>query len=97
MEDGSRRPSDRRTELENAHHRISTRITRLEEAIAELDRATTLQTDAVARLASYRRSHGRLRYERSTLEWEIQESLRPGQSPHTAPPVADETRQATRR
>ena len=78
MADGSR-PSDRRTELEKAHNRTSKRITLLEEAIVELEHAKTLKADAVARLASYRRSHARLQYELRTLEWELEASQPPEQ------------------
>ena len=91
MADGSR-PSDRRTELEKARLRISERIRRLEEAITDLENAKALRADAVARLASYRRSHARLQYERRTLEWEIQGSQSRYQSERTAPPIAEDIR-----
>ena len=91
MADGSR-PSDRRTELEKARLRIAERIRRLEEAITDLENAKALRADAVARLASYRRSHARLQYERRTLEWEIQGSHSRYQSERTAPPIAEDMR-----
>ena len=91
MADGSR-PSDRRTELEKARLRIAERIRRLEEAITDLENAKALRADAVARLASYRRSHARLQSERRTLEWEIQGSQHRYQTEGTAPPIAEDMR-----
>jgi hypothetical protein len=99
MTDNRSRPSDRRTELEAQHRRVSERIERLEEAIGDLDGAATLRPDAAARLASYRHSHERRLFELGRLEWEMRAhpALKPD-SPvvgapddgRPAPTVADE-------
>jgi hypothetical protein len=68
------KPSDRLTELEAQHVRVSGRISRVEEAIGELQAAPMLRADAAARLVKYRQHHERLQYERATLEWEIEAS-----------------------
>jgi hypothetical protein len=68
------RPSDRLILLEAKHVRVSERIKRLEEAIGELQSAPILRADAAARLVKYRQHHERLRYERATLEWELEAS-----------------------
>src|SRR6476619_2288231 len=68
------KPSDRLTELEAQHVRVSGRINRLEEAIGELQSAPILRADAAARLVKYRQHHERLQYERATLEWELEAS-----------------------
>ncbi len=70
------KPSDRLTELEAQHVRVSGRINRVEEAIGELQAAPMLRADAAARLVKYRQHHERLQYERATLEWEIEASQR---------------------